>query len=926
MSNVDLLLTTKLHAPPSRPVVIARPRLSARLAEGLARPVTLLSAPAGFGKTTLVSAWLAECDCLAAWLSLDEGDSDPAHFFAYLLAALQTVDPALGQSVQLLLMAQPLPPLDALTATLVHELASRPDTISLVLDDYHRIQGDAVHSILRFLVEHQPPNLRLILLSREDPPLPLARLRVRGQLVELREADLRFTPEEAAAFLAQTIGLRLPAAAIADLVERAEGWIAALQIAGLSLQGRNDAEAYIAAFHGDDRFLMDYLMDEVFSRQPPEIQEFLLQTAILERLCAKACDAVVEISDSANRESRITPFADSQAILEHLERANLFLVPLDNRRQWYRYHHLFADLLHYRLQRTHPERLPELHRRACRWYADAGDPDEAMRHALAIPDAALAADLAERYMLPMIGSSQLVTYLGWIGRIPETVIFDRAYLCAGYGWACVLTNCPEAAARYADAGEMALARYEPVRSAPDGRPISAAEVAGNLSAIRSYAARARGDMAEAIEQAQRALAALPPAADAIRCAVAYNLGMLRLDAGELEPARQAFYEAVDAARRSRTNPYVAITALSQLGGIAAGRGKLREAERLFQAALGFAADEMGMATPAPAAGVAHGWLMWLHYQRNDITGAQAHLDHVLATAGQTGIPAMTARAYTYQALLAGRRGELDAAAGWYDRAAELLRAHAIGGLVQAEWIAFRGQLCLRQGDTVAAAALLAAQGFTVNDLNERAARWLAPRLAGYVLLARVLVAQGAVRQAVALLERITALAEQLPDAAVQLEALALHAVLRGAERGDVSAGLPLLQRALDLAAPEDFARPILDAGSALDRLLRQAIMEGIQPAFAQRLLVDLLEEERRWAVAGQVVGTSQAPEAAVEIPTARERQVLRLLAAGLSSNEIAAELVISVSTARSYIKSLYGKLDVHGRAEAIDRVRQLGLL
>ena len=928
MSNSTPLLTAKLHIPPDRPTLVPRPRLTARLAEGLTRPVTLISAPAGFGKTTLVSAWLAECGCRAAWLSLDEGDSDPVRFFAYLLAALQTVDPALGQGVQPLLTAQP-PPFEALAAALIHDLAGRQDAILLVLDDYHLIRGDAVNAALRFLVEHQPPNLHLILLSREDPPLPLSRLRVRGQLVELREADLRFTPEEATVFLTQTMSLRLAPAAITDLVERAEGWIAALQIAGLSLQDRSDAEAYIAAFHGDDRYLMDYLMDEVFNRQPPEIQKFLLQTSILERLCAAACDAVISPPFPSSPERSATQErgeVSSQALLEHLERANLFLVPLDNHREWYRYHHLFADLLRYRLRRACPERLPELHRRACRWHADAGDPDEAMRHALAIPDSALAADLAEQHMLPVIGSSRLVTYLGWMQHIPESVIFDRAYLCAGCGWAYVLTNQPEAARRYVDAGDLALSHYEPVTSAPDSRPISAAEVDGNLMAIRAYAARARGDRAEAAGYSQQALATLPPVADAIRCAVAYNLGMLRLDEGELEPARQAFYEAVDAAKRARTNPYVAITALSQLGGIAAMRGKLREAENLFQRALHFAADEVGMATPGPAVGVAHGWLMWLDYQRNALAGAQAHLDHVLAATGQMGTPATTARAYTYQALLAQRRGELDAAVGWYDRAAELLRAHAIGGLVQAEWTAFRGQLYLRQGDGAGAAALLTAQGFTASDLDGPPTRRLGPRLVGYVLLARVLAAQGAPQRALALLERVAALAEQLPDTAILLAALALRATMLNTARGDPGAGLSCLARALNLAAAEDFSAPFLAAGEPLLPLLRRAIAQGIQPGFARKLLETLADEARRWAVAGQAREDLRDSAGLAEPPTDRERQVLRLLAAGLSSNEIAAELVISISTARSYIKSLYGKLDVHGHAEAIERARQLGLL
>ncbi|MCX6032756.1 MAG: LuxR C-terminal-related transcriptional regulator [Chloroflexi bacterium] len=964
------LLATKLTVPPPRPALVARPRLMARLADGLARPVTLISAPAGFGKTTVVAEWLHDsagekgsrgaeeqgmlssaplppCSpAQTAWLSLDEGDNDPVRFFAYLIAALQNLDPALGQAAQALLMAQPPPPIETLVATLVNDLTGRAAATALVLDDYHLIHSDAVHQALRFLVEHQPPNLHLILVSREDPPLPFSRLRVRDQIVELREADLRFTPEEAAAFLTRTMGLSLAPTAIADLAERTEGWIAALQIAGLSLQNRRDAEAYIAAFRGDDRYVMDYLMDEVFDRQPPEIQDFLLQTSILETLCGSLCDALLwkraeeqgSRGAGEKRNARVAsplppcaPAPPAQAILEHLDRANLFLVPLDNRREWYRYHRLFADLLRYRLQRSYPERLPELHRRACRWYAEAGDSDEAMRHALAIPDPTLAADLAERYLLHLIGSSRIVTYLGWIQRLPAEIVRGRAYLAAGCGWATVLVNQPEAALSYVNSGEIALPHYEPVVSAPEGRQITRAEVAGNLAAIRSYADRLRGDLTGAVEHARQALAALPAEADAIRCAVALNLGLLHLDDGELEPARQALYEAFEAARRSHTNAYAAVSALSQLGGIAAMQGKLREAEGFFQRAVRYGADEAGVAASAPGVGIAHGWLMWLHTQRNELPAAQEHLDRVLEAAGQMGAPATTARATIYQALLAQRRGELDAATVWYAQAEELLRAHPSGGLIQTEWTAFRGQLHLLQGDSAAAAGLLAAQGLKPGDLEEQPTRWLRPRLAGYVLLARVLAARGASQQADGLLERVSALAERIPNTEALLEALALHATLHG----DTSRGLASLARALNLAAAEGFVAPFLAAGEPLVKLLRRAISDGIQPGFAQHLLAQLAEEERRRAIAGHVPGASEVPAKSrdsggtsrlIEPLTDRERQVLRLLAAGLSSTEVAEELVISVSTARSYIKSLYGKLDAHSRQETIERGRRFGLL
>jgi LuxR family maltose regulon positive regulatory protein len=888
----------------------------------------------------LLAEWRAAAgrEAAVAWLSLDASDDDPARFLDGLIAAMETARRGLGESAALLLRSgQPVAP-EAILSALINDLSAAsndlPRGLALVLDDYHVISNPAVHDILAFLLAHLPLLLHLVILSREDPPLPLAKLRVRGQLTEIREGDLRFTATETATFLAQTMGVRLAEADIADLVAHTEGWAAALQIAGLSLQNRSDPKTFIAAFRGDDRYVMDYLMDEVFSRQPPGIQEFLLQTAILETLCGSLCDAVLGRGEreQGNLLSRspapLPPCTPAQAILEYLERANLFVVSLDNRREWYRYHHLFADLLRYRLQRVCPERLPELHRRACRWYADAGDPDEAMRHALAIPDPTLAADLAERYLLQMIGSSRIVTYLGWIQRLPAEIVRGRAYLAAGCGWATVLVNQPEATLNYVNIGEAALAHYAPVSSAPEGRPITEAEVAGNLMAIRSYAARARNDLAGAVEHAQQALATLPAEADAIRCAVALNLGLLYLDSGELEPARQALYEAFEAARRSRTNTYVAVSALSQMGGIAAMRGKLREAESLFQRAVRYGADEAGPPVLTPASGVIHGWLMWLEYQRNEIAAAQAHLDRVLQAVGQLGVPEATTRAFLYQARLAQCRGELDSAEAWLARVEELARTQPIQGLVQAEWVAFRAQHALLRDDPASAAALLEAHGLKADDLMQRPASWLRPRLAGYVLLARILAGQGASQRADAVLEQVCLIAEAIPDVEVLLQALARRAAIAQSLHGNSGRALPYLARALNLAAAEGFARPILDAGGALVKPLRQAIMEGIQPAFARKLLADLAEEERRRATTAHVPGASEAPDTSrsVEPLTDRERQVLRLLAAGLSSNEVADELVISVSTARSYIKSLYGKLDAHSREEAIERGLKYGLL
>lgn len=942
--------STKLFFPPARANLVLRPRLVERLMTGLCGPLTVVSAPPGSGKTTLLSEWRAGAgrDAAAAWLALDASDNDPARFMTGLLAALETVRAGLVESTNLLFQSgQPVSP-EAILSSLVNDLTTGggafPEGLVLVLDDYHEITTLAIHDALAFLLAHRLPSLHLVILGREDPPLPLSRLRVRGELVEIREADLQFTVEQAASFLRQTMGLALSEAAIADLAKRTEGWIAALQIAGLSLQNRNDAEAFIATFRGDDRYVMDYLMDEVLNRQPPEIQDFLLQTSILKRLSAALCDAVTSsltpavpapITSGENvRQVRRSGARSGQAILEHLERANLFVVPLDNHREWYRFHQLFADLLRYRMQRFHAEHLPELHRRAVRWYAQAGDPDEAMRHAFAIPDPALAAGLAEQFLLHMTGSSRIVTYLGWIQRIPEELVLRRAYLCAGCGWAYVLINQAEAARRYVAAGHSALSAYEPILSMPEGRLISRGEVAGNLAAILSYVDRLYGDLEGAIGHAQEAVQTLPSEALAVRCAAALNLGLLRMDAGELEPARAAFYEAFETARRSRTNVYVANSALGQLGGIAAMRGKLREAEELFQRALRFGQDEAGLAGPIPSAGIVHGWLVWVHCQRNEIEAAQEHLDHLLQAVAQMGIRETIVRAYLYHARVDSYSGEMVRAEEWFARAESLMQGQPVSGLIQAEWMAFRGYYYLCQGDVRAAAELLEAQGVRAGDLDALPAlgserfRTLAPCLASYVIMARVLAAQGSGPSADALLEQICQAAEAIPNAEVLLQALTLRSIVADSQHGDATRGLSYLERALNLAGPDGFARPFIDAGGALTKPLRQAIMQGIQPGFARKLLADLAQEERRRATSCPVPGSSKLPSTSqlIESLTERERQVLRLLAAGLSSSEVAEELVISVSTARSYIKSIYSKLDAHSREEAIGRGQEYGLL
>ena len=425
--------------PPTSAHAVPRPRLTERLNEGLHRKLTLISAPAGFGKTTLLGEWVAGCERPAAWLSLDEGDNDPTRFLAYLVAALQTIAPNIGEGVLGVLQSPQPPPTESVLTALLNEMATVEDDLVLVLDDYHVIDARAVDDALTFLLEHLPPRMHLIIATREDPHLPLARLRARGQLTELRAADLRFTPSEAAEFLEPVMGLGLSAEDIAALEDRTEGWIAGLQLAALSMRGREDVAGFIRAFAGDNRYIVDYLVEEVLQRQPERIRSFLLQTSILERLSGPLCDAV-------------TGQERSNALLEALERGNLFVVPLDDKRHWFRYHHLFADVLHAHLMEEQPDQAPTLHRRASEWYEQNGSPADAIRHALAAEDFERAASLVELAALEMLGSGPEATLFGWLEALPDELVRSRPVLSVYYAFADWVTSVLEAAeARLQDA-------------------------------------------------------------------------------------------------------------------------------------------------------------------------------------------------------------------------------------------------------------------------------------------------------------------------------------------------------------------------------------------------------------------------------------------------------------------------------------------
>src|SRR5437868_684354 len=582
------ILATKLYIPPLRPNVVIRPRLLERLNEGLYRKLTLIAAPAGFGKTTLVSEWVEGIErpkARTAWLSLDEGDNDPARFLAYLVAALQTIAATIGEGVLGVLQSPQPPPPEAILTALLNEITTLPDHFVLVLDDYHVIDAKPVDQALTYLVEHLPPQMHLAIATREDPPLPLARLRARGHLTEVRAADLRFTASEASAFLNQGMGLSLSVVDIATLEDRTEGWITGLQLAALSLQGHQDVAGFIRAFAGDHRYIVDYLVEEVLERQPEGVRSFLLQTAILDRLSGSLCDAV-------------TGLEEGNARLEALERGNFFVVALDDQRHWYRYHHLFAEVLSAHLRAEQPEQVSTLHRRASAWYEQNGSATDAIRHALAACDFARAADLVEMALPAMLRSRQEAAVLGWLRALPDELVHVRPVLSVGYAGALLVSGQLEGvearlsgAERWldttADRSEFALA--------PSAEMIVVDEaefrrLPGSIAVYRAGLAQALGEVANTMKYARRALDLVPEDDHLGRGSAAALLGLASWASGDLEAAHRTYAEGMVLVQRAG-NLSDALGCAIALADIRMAQGCLHEAMRTYERALQRAVEQ-----------------------------------------------------------------------------------------------------------------------------------------------------------------------------------------------------------------------------------------------------------------------------------------------------------------------------------------------
>lgn len=607
------LLRTKLYIPPIRPTLVVRPRLVEQINKGLQAGcrLTLVSAPAGFGKTTLIADWLARYPNDAenraddppggAWLSLDEGDNDPSRFLIHLVAALQQIDIEIGDTAAVMLRAQQPSPIEPVLTSLLNDLVDmdrrgqRRFPAVLVLDDYHLIDAPAIHDAAVFLLENMPPCLHLVLVTRSDPPLPLPRWRVRGQMTEIRQADLRFTTAEAAVFLNKVMGVSLSPEQIEILEARTEGWIAGLQLAALSLRGRKDVAEFVDAFGGSHRFVMDYLAEEVIEGQPVEWQQFILQTSLLKRLCGSLCEAV-------------TGQASGQELLEKLEASNLFLIPLDDGRTWFRYHHLFADVMADRLQRSSPEQIPELHLRAATWFRQNGLFAEAVEHALLGNDLSLAADVVESQALALLKAGNLATLIGWLHRLPPESILERPRLAITSAWVDLLTGKLERIEEYLLAAEGNLAETD-----------ESDALRGEVAAIRTYHAARVGQLDQAVAQAAAALELLPKEDHSVRCVVTFVLGGVHYMRQELPLAIELMKEASQLGQQAG-NMHVAVSALSSAGDLLRQLGQLADAEKAYLQALELGTGRRGK--PLPMAASVYSGLAALRLIEREFDGAR----------------------------------------------------------------------------------------------------------------------------------------------------------------------------------------------------------------------------------------------------------------------------------------------------------------
>lgn len=873
------LLTTKLYIPPAPAQLILRPRLLRRLDAGLDVKLTLLSAAPGFGKTTLLSQWIQQKRLRVAWISLDAGDNDLRLFLSYLVAGLQGVDPEVGVSTRELLDTPQALPAESILTTLLNEISRRAERYVVVLDDFHAIEAPPVLAAVGFLLDHLPPHLHLILSGREDPPLALARLRVQNQLVEIRAADLRLTREETAQYLNAAMQLGLAPADLEALESRTEGWAAGLQMACLGLRARADRAEFIASFRGTQRFVMEYLTEQVLQRQPPRIRQFLLATSILPRLCAPLGEAV-------------TGFPESAAILERLDRSNLFLVPLDEEERWYRYHPLFADHLRSRLEHEQPQAAAELHRKAGAWYAAHGEISPALDHALAGEDFETAARLLERAGGDLLATGGWGMLTHWLHRLPAEML-SRPQLALYLASAQVLTGRLQDVDQSLSAVERAVAQ----ETLDAGTRL---RWRGQMAAVKSRAAYLRGEAPRAIQEARAALELVPAEDRTTRGILAITLGSSLILEGELEEAGRVLAEA-EGINRAAGNVLFAADASGSLGQIWEAQGHLGRAAEAYRGILQAAGPRID-----PNVVAAHLNLGNVLYEWYRLEESEQHLQISLDLSEQMHLRDATLFSLLWLARVKRARGDREEAAALLRRAEFELRDFP-ESIVQEYASAVMARLALADGRDPES-ILRKPQGLPVDPLPGTN---LFFRKLEYLTQARLLLQRGEWNAAGQFLDRLAAAADSAGLAGSQVEILALQA-LACLDRGDGAGAAAALREAVKRGEPEGYVATFVELGAPMRELLRRISLPGVSSDYAARL-ASCLEKDRR----------PTAPAAALpgEVLSARELEVLRLVAAGKSNAQIARELVLATGTVKKHISNLCGKLGAQNRTECVARAR-----
>jgi LuxR family maltose regulon positive regulatory protein len=897
------ILATKLYVPAPRPKIVVRPRLIEQLNAGLSsrRKLTLISAPAGFGKTTLISEWSANCERPVAWLSLEEGDNDPTRFLTYLISALQTIVPNIGADALRLLHSPQPPSTESILTILLNEITLIPNHFILVLDDYHVIEDEEAGNILTILLEHLPRQMHLVITTREDPNLPLARLRARGQLTSLRASDLRFTDSEAAEFLNQGMGLSLSVEDVAALEARTEGWIAGLQLAAISMQGHKDISSFIKSFTGSHHFVLDYLVEEVLLQQPEAIQNFLLCTSILDRMCGSLCNAIL-----------LDPSASGQESLEQLEHSNLFIIPLDNERHWYRYHHLFGSLLRQRLgQSRKPEEIAGYHIRASEWHEKNGEQAQAFQHAIAAGDFNRAAMLTEKYWQGMSESFQYAVWLGWAKQLPEELIRSRPVLCTQIAWGYMDIS-------EVDASESRLRDAERCLENPPDEMIVVVEeqfraLPARIAMVRTYNAQSVSDFFAAVKYAELAIKLAPEEDHFLRAQTTAILGGTYWANGDLDAACKSMSDWIDSAQKAGNFTF-AIASASGKADILTEQGHLREALKTYQQSLQLASAHESEARPV----IAHHFLglaMLYHEMRDDESAAQ-HFHKSLELGQQSVLRDWSYRKHLAQARLKESEGDLDSALDLLDEAKRFYARSLIPNTRPVD--AIKVQIYLKQGRLSNAQEWVREHGFSVDDepgyLHEFE----------HITLARVLVAEYQVNRkeriiqdALSVLKRLLKAAEVQKRMGSMLEILIVTALSHRA-LGSTSQAFASLEHALSFAQPEGYFRIFVNEDEPMHAMLF---------AFRSTLKKQTPISEYVDKLLSFIEHPAERPQSNLIDPLSeRELEVLRLVADGLSNDEISQKLFVAVSTVKGHNLRIFGKLQAKSRTEAVARARELGLL